>query len=237
MSGGSDRLAGRTVLVVGAGTQPSEEDDAPVGNGRAIAVTAAREGAEVVCVDRVAEAADGDGRRSSAPRAATPRSWSATSPTRRDCTAIVGAAAEAGGRPLHGVVLNVGIGRGGGLAEHVSTPTGTRCSPSTCGATSWSPGRRRRHMPEGGAFVFVSSVAGLQPGSRSPAYDASKAGMHRPQPPRRPRERPPRRAVQRRSPRASSTPRSAATPPRAGRRGGARPCRSAARARAGRWPT
>jgi NAD(P)-dependent dehydrogenase (short-subunit alcohol dehydrogenase family) len=29
----------------------------------------------------------------------------------------------------------------------------------------------------GGAIVFIGSVAGLQPGSRLPAYDASKAGL------------------------------------------------------------
>jgi NAD(P)-dependent dehydrogenase (short-subunit alcohol dehydrogenase family) len=32
-------------------------------------------------------------------------------------------------------------------------------------------------LPEGGSIVFVSSVAGLRPGSRLPAYDASKAGI------------------------------------------------------------
>ena len=32
-------------------------------------------------------------------------------------------------------------------------------------------------VPEGGAIVFIGSVAGLQPGSRLPAYDASKAGL------------------------------------------------------------
>ena len=32
-------------------------------------------------------------------------------------------------------------------------------------------------LPEGGAIVFIGSVAGLQPGSRLPAYDASKAGL------------------------------------------------------------
>ena len=32
-------------------------------------------------------------------------------------------------------------------------------------------------LAEGGAMVFISSVAGLQPGSRLPAYDASKAGL------------------------------------------------------------
>ena len=56
------------VLVVGAGTQPSPDDeaDAPVGNGRAIAVQCAREGAEVVCADRdegSARAHRGDDRR------------------------------------------------------------------------------------------------------------------------------------------------------------------------------
>ena len=51
------RLSQRTVLVVGAGTQASDEPDAPIGNGRAIAVLAARAGAHVVCVDRDANAA------------------------------------------------------------------------------------------------------------------------------------------------------------------------------------
>ena len=32
------RLEGKTVLVVGAGTQRSDDPEAPVGNGRAIAV-------------------------------------------------------------------------------------------------------------------------------------------------------------------------------------------------------
>ena len=43
------RLTGGRVLVVGAGTRDpgvSGDDDAPVGNGRAIAVLAAREGGE-----------------------------------------------------------------------------------------------------------------------------------------------------------------------------------------------
>ena len=32
-------------------------------------------------------------------------------------------------------------------------------------------------LPDDGAIVFVGSVAGLRPGSRIPAYDASKAGL------------------------------------------------------------
>ena len=45
-------LAGRSITVIGAGTQASRDPDAPVGNGRAIALRAAREGASVICVDR-----------------------------------------------------------------------------------------------------------------------------------------------------------------------------------------
>ena len=44
----SGRLAGKTAVVVGAGQQPGET----IGNGKAIALTFAREGAEVLCVDR-----------------------------------------------------------------------------------------------------------------------------------------------------------------------------------------
>ena len=51
-------LEGRRIIVVGAGTRPSPDADAPVGNGRAIALRAAREGASVLCVDRDATAAE-----------------------------------------------------------------------------------------------------------------------------------------------------------------------------------
>ena len=44
-------LADRRILVVGAGTRPSPDPDAPVGNGRAISVLAASEGAAVACLD------------------------------------------------------------------------------------------------------------------------------------------------------------------------------------------
>ncbi|MGZ8762068.1 MAG: oxidoreductase, partial [Acidimicrobiia bacterium] len=52
------RFDGRTILVVGAGTQPTDDPEAPLGNGRAIARRAAQEGALVVCADRIAAAAE-----------------------------------------------------------------------------------------------------------------------------------------------------------------------------------
>jgi NAD(P)-dependent dehydrogenase (short-subunit alcohol dehydrogenase family) len=169
------RLDGRTVLVVGAGTQPSPDRDAPVGNGRAIAVTAAREGARVVCVDRRAEAAKDTAQRiADEGGAATVVVADVTDEA--DCRALVAASAEVGGGELHGVVVNVGIGRGRGLGQTTSADWDTVFSVNLRGhflvAREAAP-----LMPEGAAFVFVSSVAGLQPGSRSPAYDASKAGV------------------------------------------------------------
>src|SRR5262245_36664000 len=54
----TQRLPGRRVAVIGAGTRRSDDPDAPIGNGRAIAVLAAREGAVVACVDRDRDAAE-----------------------------------------------------------------------------------------------------------------------------------------------------------------------------------
>ena len=45
------RLAGKVAIVVGAGQTPGET----IGNGRAIALSFARQGAEVMCVDRLAD--------------------------------------------------------------------------------------------------------------------------------------------------------------------------------------
>jgi NAD(P)-dependent dehydrogenase (short-subunit alcohol dehydrogenase family) len=171
----SDRLAGRVVLVVGAGTQPSDEDDPPIGNGRAIAVTAAREGASVVCADRDRGAAD-DTAALVREAGGEPTVVVGDVRSEDDCAAVVAAAADAGGGRLDGVVLNVGIGRGGGLAGTSAADWDTTFAVNLRGHFLVA----REALPrvgEGGAFVFVSSLAGLQAGSRLPAYDASKAGV------------------------------------------------------------
>jgi len=171
----TDRLAGRTILVVGAGTQPSDEPDPPIGNGRAIAVTAAREGARVVCADRDEDAA---AETASLVRGEGGEATVVVGDVRSadDCAAMVDAAVEAGSGRLAGVVLNVGIGRGGGLSHTSAEDWDLTFAVNLRGhflvAREAAP-----RMAEGGAFVFVSSLAGLQPGSRLPAYDASKAGI------------------------------------------------------------
>lgn len=168
------RLAGRKVLVVGAGTRASDDPDAPIGNGRAIAVLAAREGAAVACADIDRAAADETVRLVEAEggRGVT---LVGDVTDERDCAEIVeGAVRELGG--LDGVVCNVGIGLGRGLEGTTADEwdavhaVNVRSHFLVCRAALPA-------LPEGSAIVFISSIAGLRPGTRIPAYDATKAAL------------------------------------------------------------
>src|SRR3954470_19318090 len=55
---GRGRLAGRRILVVGAGQEDHGLEDPPIGNGRAMSVLFAREGASVALADLSLETAD-----------------------------------------------------------------------------------------------------------------------------------------------------------------------------------
>lgn len=164
------RLAGRRILVVGAGTIPSPDPDAPIGNGRAISVLAAREGAEVICADRdeaaatqTAELIEAESGRASV--------LVVNAADEESCRAMAASAGE-----LDGLVLNVGIGGGRGLAETNTETWDLVFSVNLRGhflcAREVLPG-----MHEGGSIVFIGSTAGLRPGSGIPAYDSSKAGL------------------------------------------------------------
>jgi NAD(P)-dependent dehydrogenase (short-subunit alcohol dehydrogenase family) len=84
------------------------------------------------------------------------------------------AAAALGG--LDGLVLNVGIGAGLTLAG-----TSPKDWSTVLSINLTSHFAVVRHalplLAEGAAIVFISSVAGLRPGSQSPSYDTSKAGQ------------------------------------------------------------
>jgi len=135
-------------------------------------VLTAREGASVVCADRDPEAAE---------RTATwIRDEGGTAEvivgdvaSEDDCAELV---ARAAADPLDGLVLNVGIGRGGGMA-HTSAQDWDATFAVNLRAHFLIARDALPRLAEGGAMVFISSVAGLQPGSRLPAYDASKAGL------------------------------------------------------------
>jgi NAD(P)-dependent dehydrogenase (short-subunit alcohol dehydrogenase family) len=164
------RLAGRRILVVGGGRSTTE---GPPGNGHAISVLAAREGAAVAV-------ADIDPRAGAATVAAieaeggTAAAVIADVRLPGDCERLVtGARTALGG--LDGLVLNVGIGKGLGLAG-----TDSQAWDEVLAVNLRSPflvARAALPAMDGGAIVFIGSLAGLQPGTFSPSYDASKAGL------------------------------------------------------------
>ena len=171
-------LSKRTVLVVGAGTRPSDDPEAPPGNGRAVAVVAARRGATVVCADRDRAAAEATAELVAA-EGAPAHVIEADVGDAATCVAVVAEAhAIAGGEPLHGLVVNVGIGLGkpaglaGTTAEQWDATFAVNLRAHFLLAQAALP-----VMDEGSSVVFVGSMAGLRPGSRLPAYDASKAGL------------------------------------------------------------
>src|SRR5882724_2258427 len=163
---GRGRLSGRKVVVVGAGQRPSPPGESvPIGNGRAISLLAAREGAAVACIDAVAAAAEAtvsmiaaDGGSAFA-QVADVRDAAAIAPLLARCAERLGG--------LDGLVLNVGISRGLPL-DKIS-------------ADSWDDEftvNLRSHMlfaqaalplmAAGGAIVLISSLAALRNASRNP---------------------------------------------------------------------
>jgi NAD(P)-dependent dehydrogenase (short-subunit alcohol dehydrogenase family) len=169
------RLTERRVLVLGAGTRPSSDPDAPIGNGRAISVLAAREGASVACADVDESAARETAELVEAERAHSSHVIVGDVTDADQCGQIVDAALTALGG-LDALVCNVGIGLGRWLSETTAAEWDAVFSANV-----------RSHflccqaalpvMSDGGAIVLISSAAGLVAGSRIPAYDTSKAAL------------------------------------------------------------
>ena len=172
---GRGRLEGRRVLVVGGGQRVVDAATDPIGNGRAMSLLFAREGAHVAVADRNEDAADEtvelilkEGGRAFTIEGDI---------TDEDHVRRIVQQARVGLGGIDGLVLNVGIGAGAlGLAGvHVddwdlTLATNLRGPMLCC----------REALPvlaEGSSIVFISSIAGITSGSRLPAYDASKAAL------------------------------------------------------------
>jgi NAD(P)-dependent dehydrogenase (short-subunit alcohol dehydrogenase family) len=171
---GRARLAGRRVLVVGAGTRPSPEPDPPIGNGRAIAVLAAREGASVVCADRDRAAADTTAGLVAA-EGATARVVVADVADPAACAAMVEESVAALGG-LDGLVLNVGIAIGRGMAGTTAAQWDATFAVNTRAHFLVSAAALPVLAPRS-AIVFISSAASLRAATGVPSYDSSKAAL------------------------------------------------------------
>ena len=168
-------LEGRRILVLGAGTRPTDDPSAPVGNGRAIAVRCGRDGAAVACVDIDATAAEetaGLVEDEGGTAIAITADAADTDACRRS---VEEAHAALGG--LDGVVCNVGIAAGSGWLKGTSAAQWDQTFAVNLRSHFLVAQAALPVLDDEGSFVFVSSVAGLRPGSRMPAYDSSKAGL------------------------------------------------------------
>jgi NAD(P)-dependent dehydrogenase (short-subunit alcohol dehydrogenase family) len=171
---GAARLEGRRILVVGAGQNDYGLTDTPVGNGRAIAILCAREGARIAAADRdQASVAATVERISAEGGSATVVLADVADPAAVE--AMIATAVDALGG-LDGVVYNVGIADGSGLtgttAEHWDVVMAVNLRGAMLTARAALP-----VLDDGASLVFISSIAGIKPGSRIPAYDASKAAL------------------------------------------------------------
>lgn len=163
------RLKDKTAIVVGAGQTPGST----IGNGRAIATLFAREGARVLCVDRVGARAEETAHEIGA------EALEADITSAEDCTKIVETALARFGR-IDILVNNVGIGSGGDGPAHVIDEAAFDRILAVNLKGAWLiikaaiPALRE----SGGAIVNVSSLASTA-GAHQLGYEVSKAGMNR----------------------------------------------------------
>ncbi|MCE9651150.1 MAG: SDR family oxidoreductase [Parvibaculum sp.] len=169
------RLKGRRILVVGGGQRVVDAATDPIGNGRAMSVLFAREGALVAVADVNLASAEAtvtkigiDGGKGVAIEADI---------AKPDQIARMIGEAEAKLGGLDGLVLNVGIGVGplglqGANADDWDKALAVNLrGPMLCCKEALPK------LAEGSSIVFISSIAGMVAGSRLPSYDASKAAL------------------------------------------------------------
>src|SRR5438067_1501734 len=169
-----ERLAGRRVVVVGGGSQGAGDPDAPPGNGQAMSILAAREGASVAVVDVRPDAA-AETVRLVEEAGASATTVIADVAEADQCDRLVDESADALGG-IDGVVCNVGTGAGLKL-EGTTAELWDQVFAVNLRSHFLVARRAMPLLPPGGSIVFVSSVAGLRPGSFVPSYDTSKAAL------------------------------------------------------------
>jgi NAD(P)-dependent dehydrogenase (short-subunit alcohol dehydrogenase family) len=168
------RLKDKTAIVVGAGQTPGST----IGNGRAMALLFAREGAEVLCVDRVAESAEETVRMIDAENG-NASSLEANIAKLGGAAALIAEARERMGR-IDILVNNVGIGGGDGPAHKVEEDAFDRIMTVNLKGM-WLTIKAAipvMRATGGGSIVNISSLASIAGGNQV-AYEVSKAAVNR----------------------------------------------------------
>jgi len=177
------RVAGKIAVVVGAGQTPGET----IGNGAAISLLLAREGATVLCVDRVGERAEKTVQEVAADElvrgagvAPVLSSMAADITKAADCARIVEEARSRYGR-IDILINNVGIGGGGDAPAHRLEETVLDRILAVNLKGMWQTTKAAIPLmreQEGGAIVNISSLAATS-GATQLAYEISKAAVNR----------------------------------------------------------
>lgn len=171
---GRDRLAGRRVLVVGGGQRVFDAATDPIGNGRAVSILAAREGAHVAVADYDLASARETVRRITQEGG---RAFAIQADITRedDVRRMIDTAADALGG-LDGMVLNVGITCPTGL-HGFTLDEWDRVLDTNLRGPMLCCRHGLERMEDGASILFVSSIAARRAGSQLVPYDASKAGL------------------------------------------------------------
>jgi NAD(P)-dependent dehydrogenase (short-subunit alcohol dehydrogenase family) len=171
---GRGRLAGRRILVIGGGQRTFDAATDPIGNGRAMCLLFAREGATVAVADANIESARDTLTRIEAERGSG-LAIRADVRSEADVARMMDEAiAGLGG--VDGLVYNVGTFGGTGLRGFDLAEWDRIFEINLRGAML--AGREAlERMDAGGSVVLISSIAAFRPGSQLVAYDASKAAL------------------------------------------------------------
>lgn len=170
----AQRLLGRKILVVGAGQRNTVDKDVPIGNGRAMAVLFAREGATVVCLDSNQEAAEAT--------VAQIKSEGGTALAQifdvRNAEGIAKAVDDSKQmlEGLNGVALVVGISKGLPLAKLTKEAWDDDFAVNVRSHMLFSQ-RAVEVMSPGGSIIVLSSMASQRASGGNPAYESSKAAQ------------------------------------------------------------
>lgn len=178
---GRGRLSGRRILVVGGGQSVNDFDPSPpIGNGRAICILCAQEGAEVVIADISQSAAQQTAESVDKEVQGKVHIVLGDVSTPEGCTAIVQGALKALGGQLDGLVIGVGIVGAGPAYKPYSAEAWDRVMNINLRAHFLIFQEALPHIsnsPSGGSAVSISSISQYLPASNEPAYNASKAGL------------------------------------------------------------